>query len=271
MKLDTLRLPSWEDIPEVPGMPHGCIWGMFDQGGQRDQLGTLNLLTPMTVMKAKEEIQTGESVCLNWGFEHPQTPGVNRKKFSHSIISLRHLGYVAYDDEVSINTQSGSQWDGFRHWGHQATGLHYNDLPHDDITDLKCKDNSIHYWSERGGIVGRGVLIDYHSWAVANNVEHPAIRRTPLTVADIERVAQHQGVQFRQGDILIIRTGWTEWYNNSTGEEQAAGTQGNEHIGLDSTEETVKSLWSRHFAAVASDTLAFEAWPTQPPYSETLC
>jgi kynurenine formamidase len=101
-------------------------------------------------------------------------------------------------------------------------------------------------------------------------VEHPAIRRTPLTVADIERVAQHQGVTFRQGDILIIRTGWTEWYNNSTEEERAAGTQGNEHIGLVGTEETVKWLWSRHFAAVASDSLAFEAWPTRPPYSMTL-
>jgi hypothetical protein len=38
-------------------------------------------------------------------------------------------------------------------------------------------------------------------------------------------------------------------------------------IGLEGTEETVKWLWNKHFAAVASDTLAFEVWLTKPPFS----
>lgn len=57
-------LPAWKDIPEVPGMPKGCAWGLFDKDGQRDQVGTLNLLTPETVLRAKEEIVHGETVCL---------------------------------------------------------------------------------------------------------------------------------------------------------------------------------------------------------------
>lgn len=57
-------LPAWDDIPEVPGLPKGCAWGLFDKAGQRDQLGTLNLLTPEMIIEAKEEIQEGESICL---------------------------------------------------------------------------------------------------------------------------------------------------------------------------------------------------------------
>lgn len=57
-------LPSYKDIPAVKHMPHGCIWGMFDEEGEKDQLGTLNLLTPEVVMAAKREVQSGVSVSL---------------------------------------------------------------------------------------------------------------------------------------------------------------------------------------------------------------
>lgn len=114
------------------------------------------------------------------------------------------------------------------------------------------------------------MLIDYHAWAKANNVDHPAFERTCISAVDIEQVAKAQGVELLPADILIIRTGWTERYNSASDAERDAGTTGDKHIGLEGTEETVKWLWNKHFAAVASDTLAFEAWPTRPPYSINL-
>lgn len=62
--MDWKDLPEWEDIPKAPGLPQGCAWGLFDRNGERDQVGTLNLLTPEVILKAKEEIKSGESVCL---------------------------------------------------------------------------------------------------------------------------------------------------------------------------------------------------------------
>lgn len=53
-------------MPSVKRMPHGCAWGLFDKEGVRDEVGTLNLLTPETVLKAREEIQTGVSVVLKY-------------------------------------------------------------------------------------------------------------------------------------------------------------------------------------------------------------
>lgn len=64
--MSDLNLPSWKDLPPVDGMPHGCAWGLFDKEGIRDEVGTLNLLTPDTVLKARDEIQAGISVVLKY-------------------------------------------------------------------------------------------------------------------------------------------------------------------------------------------------------------
>lgn len=71
-------LPNWDNIPEVPGLPEGCAWGLFDQDGRRDQVGTLNLLTREKVLGAKDEIQHGDSVCLKYVYNDVvnQKPGL---------------------------------------------------------------------------------------------------------------------------------------------------------------------------------------------------
>lgn len=59
-------LPSYDDIPAVPGMPHGCAWGLWDKNGEKDQLGALNLLTPEVVQEAGKEIQTGDRCVMKY-------------------------------------------------------------------------------------------------------------------------------------------------------------------------------------------------------------
>jgi hypothetical protein len=60
-------LPDWNDIPAVEGMPHGCAWGLWDKPGEgKDQLGSLNLLTPEVVREAIKEVQTGERCALKY-------------------------------------------------------------------------------------------------------------------------------------------------------------------------------------------------------------
>ena len=46
----------------------------------------------------------------------PEQPGFHREKFVHTIKPL--VEGVAYDDKYELNTQSGTQWDGFRHVRH---------------------------------------------------------------------------------------------------------------------------------------------------------
>lgn len=57
-------LPNFDDLPPVEGMPQGCAWGVFDKNGNKDLLGTLNLLTPEVVRDAAAEVRQGLSISL---------------------------------------------------------------------------------------------------------------------------------------------------------------------------------------------------------------
>ena len=59
-----LKVPDFDDLPKVEGMPQGCAWGVFDKNGKKDVYGTLNLLTPDVVAAAATEIKDGVSVSL---------------------------------------------------------------------------------------------------------------------------------------------------------------------------------------------------------------
>lgn len=165
---------------------------------------------------------------------------------------------------------NNSQWDGFRHWGHQKTGLYYNNLPHFEIPDPKnAEKNGIHTWTRRGGIVGRGILIDYASYAEKHGIKYSPVTRHEISIQDLETIARDQGVEFKPADILIVRSGWVKWYNSASTEERLKGARDNhDHVGLVASAESVEWLWNKHFAAVAGDTVAFEAFPPKGEYSE---
>ncbi|PQE20371.1 cyclase protein [Rutstroemia sp. NJR-2017a BBW] len=261
-------LPSFKDMPTVQGMPQGTSWGLWDKDGKRDSCGTLNLLTPENTLEARKEIKHGISVALNWDLECVHEPGFGREKPQHTIKNLKSMGFIAHDDIIHINTQSGSQWDGFRHWGHQDTGLYYNNLAHDDITNPEHSDkNGIDHWTKRGGIVGRAVLIDYAAYCARRSIDYSVTTRHEITLEDIKTIAAEQGVEFRPADILIVRSGFVKWYNGAGEEERRKGVKnGHEFVGVRGDKEMVEWLWDNHFSAVAGDAIAWEAWPPKAPY-----
>lgn len=116
-------------------------------------------------------------------------------------------------------------------------------------------------WHDRGGLVGRGVLIDYKAYADANGISYDPFSDHRITVADIETIAKSQGVEFRQGDIIIVRSGFTEALGTMSAEEQDKALGTHRTCGVEGTDESAKWFWNKHFAAVAGDALAFEAIP----------
>lgn len=65
---------------------------------------------------ATSEIRTGRHIQLDWPLHLLTYPGFGRKEFEHKVISLRDgLDTYGFDDELHINTQSGSQWDSLKH------------------------------------------------------------------------------------------------------------------------------------------------------------
>ncbi len=38
--------PAFDDLPEVEGQPQGCLWGHFDKGQKKDEVGSKQSQTP---------------------------------------------------------------------------------------------------------------------------------------------------------------------------------------------------------------------------------
>jgi len=112
-------------------------------------------------------------------------------------------------------------------------------------------------------------LIDFHSWAESRGEKVDVNAGRAITLDDIQMILDAQGTQIRPGDILLFRTGWLRWYNNTSPTERhhklciehSAGTH--HFIGLAQERRFVEWLWNNQIAAVAGDQVAFEATP--PP------
>ncbi|KAF9239090.1 hypothetical protein BU15DRAFT_74780 [Melanogaster broomeanus] len=255
--------------------------------GKDDELGTINLLTEDVVRRAaKEEMRTGKTVSLNWPIHFPSRPVFGRKIPTITTFVKGSPSVPIRDDVIHINTQSGSQWDGLKHYGLHDYNVFYNNTPADSLAEgeMEIHDPSeidparvklgMHNWSKHG-ICGRGVLLDLVHYYTADGGALPYDPWTthPISVAELEACAKKQGVVFRQADILLIRVGFIQKYYDSSNDAKAAlrgGPEVERFTGIEQSEDMKRFLWSRgaagtrnnHFAAVASDQPSLERWPT---------
>ncbi|KIW93278.1 uncharacterized protein Z519_05883 [Cladophialophora bantiana CBS 173.52] len=253
-------IPHFDDLPRVPGQPQGNSWGLW---GQEDQLGTLNKITPESRKRAAQEVKAGISVSLDLPLDAFDYVIANRRLFKQTVIDFKKMNMgVGHDDELQFNTQSSSQWDGLTHCGLQEQEVYYNGLKHEDIMKNRDGRNGIHKWVEAGGIVGRGVLIDYVRWRQETGQSPvPADSPYSITVSELKAVANHQKVEFQPGDILLLRGGFTLWYNAASPEERKQKLDQTAFIGVERSMEMARFLWNEHFAAVATDSIGFEQCP----------
>ncbi|TKA30303.1 hypothetical protein B0A54_15381 [Friedmanniomyces endolithicus] len=247
-------LPKRSELPAIEGAPAGAAWFW----GPDDELGRLNLLTPARTAVAARLIKTGEVVNLDLPADLPNPPMYGREPFKHTI---KPLGETGNDDLYEMNTQSGSQWDGFRHVGlkHNGKSTFYNGITQDDINTTNKM--GIDAWARRG-IAGRGVLLDI--WSHTNQSYDPFTSR-PITLAEIHACATAQNVSFQPGDILIFRTGWVPAYHalSATARESLGRVKNFAHtfVGVEQTEGMLDFLHDGYFSAVAGDQPGFECWP----------
>ncbi|KAJ7119130.1 putative cyclase-domain-containing protein [Mycena epipterygia] len=272
----TAKIPGYDALPAFKNFP-GCAWGVW---GADDQLGTVNLLTDAVVKAAaSEEIKTGKSVSLNWPLNFPEKPMFQRKTPEVNMTIREPEVYGVRDDEIHINTQSGTQWDGLRHFPLLEHGVFYNNTPLNSLVsgivplpnphkiDPAHARIGIQNWATHG-ICGRGVLLDLvsHQTSLAANKMLPYNPWTThaISVADLEACAKAQGVKFRRGDILILRVGFIKkYYEASQAERDALQAATSETFaGIEQSEDMKRFLWNNHFAAIASDQPALERWPT---------
>ncbi|KAF2088813.1 putative cyclase [Saccharata proteae CBS 121410] len=250
-------LPPFSALGLDPAGPPGNTWGLF---GPSDELGMLNLLTPETVVAAAREIRDGKRISLDLPLDVPAHPCFGRQRFRHEMVP-RGVDRPVNDDVVEFNTQASTQWDGFRHYGNMKLKCHY--MGHDQAALERTRVIGTDAWLKNGGIQGRGVLIDWASWASARNIPVEPFKSVSIPLSDVKKIISDLSIQIRQGDILILRTGVSAAYKTlSTADQHAiANRPESDFIGLEPGRDTLEWLWDCKFAAVASDCPGFERSP----------
>lgn len=250
--MPTPPLPSYDELPVVSGAPKGSSWGLW---GADDRLGALNLLTPEAALAGAACVRDGTVFNLNLELELPAPTLFRREPLEHVV---KNLGTIGHDDLlVHMNTQSSSQWDGFRHMRHPVVGF-YNGIPDEE--------HGVHFWARRG-LAGRAVLADVERWRAS--VGRPIRQGEPdvISIDDLHATLEAEGVEVLAGDVLLLRTGWLSWYRSLDEAGRAGVAEGRFRApGLQRGKAAAAALWNLHISAVAADNPAVEGGPAPGAY-----
>ncbi|CAH0020498.1 unnamed protein product [Clonostachys rhizophaga] len=251
---------SFEELPLGESDPPYSAWGLW---GKDDELGRTNLITSDITRKAAQtEIRTGEVVQLNLPLNVPIRPmNPARAKLSHRIIVKEYSN----DDEITINTQSSTHWDGPRHYPYREGRRFYNGSTQSDVAGPNKNNRlGIQNLAERP-LASRGVLLDWADYAASKNKTYDAFESFEIPYTELQEIADMRGIKFQQGDILFVRSGYGLQYNalDEPAKDQLGLREGSDrkYMGVAGSVESARWHWQAGFAAVAGDSNTYESWP----------
>ncbi|MFU8817134.1 MAG: cyclase family protein [Pseudomonadales bacterium] len=223
--------------------------------GADDEIGSANLVTPERVLAASALIKQGKSHPLGIVIDS-STPAFTPRGVSLQVVQpnqqggrkLSEFGYDAvYNDDVAhLWFGVGSQIDGLGHLGED--GIYYNCNDEKDFAALTGLTKlGVHNIPP---LIGRGVLIDMASHFGQTFL--PAGKA--FGAEDVKAAAAAQGVEIRQGDIVLFHTGWTDSKLESAPEEWVSGEPG-------ILPDAAEYLASLDVMAVGADTWGLDVVP----------
>jgi Putative cyclase len=254
----SLILPSYKELPKIPGLDVGHSWGVF---GDSDELGTLNLLDDATVLAALREARTGERVGITLEMSAIDPPLYGRSQLEHV---LTQTDRNTWDDRLDAFFPQGStQWDGFRHVRCREFGFYGGVTENPSAMGTRL---GVEHWAERG-IVARGVLLDVERYLLSQDVKYDPMALTTIDASLLEDIVQFQEVEICPGDALCLRFGWVRRYLelDEKGRVAYADTKAlPAYAGLAADESMAQTLWDWHVAVLACDNPAVEVSPGDP-------
>lgn len=177
--------------------------------GPGDQLGAANHMTAARVLEAARLVTEGKVYSLGITVG-AQTPAFPPRSMSVTVLQPNQSGNsglgenaFTYNDDIFMGWLGiGPQIDGLGHSGENHVyygGRRYDDFaPASGLTELGL--------DQLPGLVGRGVLLDmtrhFGTDMVAEGV--------PYTADDIRAAASDQGVELREGDVVLFHSNWME-------------------------------------------------------------
>lgn len=239
--------------------------------GPDDQTGATNRVTPAVVKAAAAEIQEGKVVSLT----HPLVDGVPLfgPRFTKTILTAGSLapggalgknGATYMEDTWLSQSHVGTHLDGLGHFGRYDCYYNQNAMGKYINQNYMTRLGLDHLKS----FATRGVVIDLvRVYQAANKLKTNAACRKPcidkgtvISQADLEAGLKLYNVTLREGDIVVLHTGWVDLFEQFPA-QNALYNSGEPGLGLDAA----KWLISQKVVAVGADTWAVEVIPGEEP------
>ncbi len=253
---DAGTYPTFSGLLERDGWLAGTSWGLFPEQDR----GTPSFITQDTTLEARGCIRTGTV----FGLDYPADafdPGMSltRSAPRHTIYSSHPAHRDDYLDGYYL--QGSTQIDGLRHRRADDVGF-YNGTP-DELIREGTPELGIQEWAEKP-IAGRGVLadLDGHRSSQGNPIDHAG--GEPLSLDLIQAALETQSVSILPGDILMLHTGWSEWFLALTLEEKQKVRDSRRATGIAQSKEFAAWAWDNRIAVIAADNFALECLPVVP-------
>lgn len=198
-----------EEIDSVLAMGERLrTWGKW---GTDDEKGTINLITPAHRVRAAALVKTGKTISLalpirdgegpvrpypagRFNPMHRVTvPGTTRGPFDMGATT----GFT--DDIITMGLQGTTHWDALCHVYYQETL--YNGFPASSVDEKGAHKDAIGALYK--DVVTRGVLLDFARFFGVRRLEHGY----PIRPHEVLQCAEAQGVELKDGDIMMVRTG----------------------------------------------------------------
>jgi kynurenine formamidase len=257
-----LRLPKgWKQ-----GQGWGWIWG------KDDEVGSLNAVTPETVLRALSLVKLGKVYDLGvkydrtsykWPGHSPgevlsfRTPeGVKRQKdLDFTLPATNKAGLAWHSSALFINDNVATQIDGLGHITAGDDNHWYNGFKEAD-------------WGGNWGIrkadattippmVLRAVLVDVAGFKRVEALSGS----TTITVDDLKKTLEWEKVDIHPGDAVFIRTGTLRYWGETGADHEKISAHDSAGINL----ESAKWLTEQKGAIlIASDTSGLEVTPVPP-------
>ncbi len=219
--------------------------------GPDDRIGAANHLTPDVVLDAAQLITEGKTYSLGMVLDK-EFPAFGKRFFDVTIMEPRPAGQTvgpnkltSTDDVLHTWLGIGSQIDGLGHIG--IDHVHYNGVHASEFVHV---DGLKEFGVENiPPIVTRGVLLDMAGYLGEDMLNEG----TAINGEEIRGAAEAQGVEIREGDVVLLHTGWSNLLGVD-GERFAAGEPG---LGVDGA----RYLAELGVVAVGADNWGLEVIP----------
>lgn len=193
----------------APALAEGDHQPGISKWGAEDTLGAMNYLTPELALQAAGLIKQGKAIPLGI-VTGPKTPAYAPRNFNVLVVQPGQIGGamlgdkgMVYNDEI-LHTWIGigSQIDGLGHVGIEHS--YYNNTP---AQSFSAPTGLTKFGTESlPPVVTRGVMLDI---AALRGVEMMQ-EGDAITADDIKAAEARQAVTIREGDVVLLNTGWLD-------------------------------------------------------------